>query len=109
LASAGAAAEGAAAGLFGACLGHGPPDNSGHKRRLTDTSALPFTWGNAECQPLPIHWFFPDTEEVTVVVTPPAGLNRVGGRYQEWPTLSSESLASQMSPWPFAMPRFSSQ
>jgi hypothetical protein len=58
--------------LFGACLGHGPPDNSGHKRRLTDTSVLPFTWGNAECQPLPIHWFFPDTEavmELRLVVT----------------------------------------
>jgi hypothetical protein len=49
---------------FGACLGHGPPDNSGHKRHLTDTSALPFTWGNARCQQLPLDWFFPDTEAV---------------------------------------------
>jgi hypothetical protein len=33
-----------------------------------DTPDLPFAWGNARCQPLPLGWFFPDTEAVTKAV-----------------------------------------
>jgi hypothetical protein len=50
---------------LGACLGHGPADTSGHERSLPDTQVLLFTCRNDQCQPLPLDWFFPDTEEVT--------------------------------------------
>jgi hypothetical protein len=50
---------------LGAHLGHGPPDNKGHQRSVSDTPVPPFIWGNVRCQALPLGWFFPDTEEVT--------------------------------------------
>jgi hypothetical protein len=37
--------------------------NHGHGRSLPDTPDLPFAWGNARCQSLPLSRFFPDTEE----------------------------------------------
>ena len=49
---------------LGAHLGHVPPDNHGHDRSLLDTRDLPFAWGNARCQSLPLAWFFPETEAV---------------------------------------------
>jgi hypothetical protein len=53
-----------ARGLLGACLGHGPADNSRHERTVPDTLTLLFTLGNMRCQRFPVDWFFPDTEEV---------------------------------------------
>jgi hypothetical protein len=44
--------------LFGACLGHGPPDNKGYERSVSDTPILLLIWRNALCQPLHLGWFF---------------------------------------------------
>jgi hypothetical protein len=51
-----------------ACLGHGPADNSRHWRSISDTPDLLFMWVNARYQPLPLGWFFSDTEGVTGAV-----------------------------------------
>jgi hypothetical protein len=49
--------------LFGACLGHGPADNSGHKRRLMYVGTVIYL-GKWSVSAAPFGLVFSDTEAV---------------------------------------------